>query len=314
MANGNPQVEDGYTRIANELFEAMMRAPLIGAEHRVLMGIIRLTYGYNRKVDAISVSQIMGATGVPRRTVIRAMHNLIRKNIITSVSRPGQPALVGVQKRYQDWQFDNAEPDQNTTTEDATHATDGTSATPDTSATDGIGTHATDGTPTHATRGTHQRQLKTEKDIEGANAPSAARPASGRNAVRAEMQAVFCDVTKLPAPATKTEKQRRAAGATWFEPLREIAELAGWDAVRGARLIRETCEHMMADGLTIASPKSIVRVATARYAEGQRPPVFANADPPQVVLTGTDSGFAYGEIERIQEQMRLEREAATCKV
>lgn len=295
MANGNPQVEDGYTRIANELFEAMMRAPLIGAEHRVLMGIIRLTYGYNRKVDAISVSQIMGATGVPRRTVIRAMHNLIRKNIITSVSRPGQPALVGVQKRYQDWQFDNAESDQNTTTEDATPATDGTSATPDTSATDGIGTSATDGTPTHATRGTHQRQRKTVKTEQR----------EGRKRPAPPMH---------PALAAYREATHLNVSLDWQQ---DVIDAVG-DAEEDVAFWRQVIKDYTGTYTNKANVKAMLDYYKRRElpGTGKRNRTSTTTgipalDPP-IYLDVADSGFAHGEIQRIQEERRRAAEAATC--
>lgn len=45
----NPQIENGYTKIANELLEALIQAELSGAEYRIVCFIIRQTYGYNQK-------------------------------------------------------------------------------------------------------------------------------------------------------------------------------------------------------------------------------------------------------------------------
>ncbi|MBW2099124.1 MAG: replication protein [Deltaproteobacteria bacterium] len=58
----SPQCKDGYTRIANEPLEALCRAKLTLYEWRVFMAIIRFTYGYNRKVDQISVRQLSRIT------------------------------------------------------------------------------------------------------------------------------------------------------------------------------------------------------------------------------------------------------------
>lgn len=52
-----PQVEDGYTRIANELFDAILGAQFTAREMSVLMAIIRKTYGFNKKVDDIYASR-----------------------------------------------------------------------------------------------------------------------------------------------------------------------------------------------------------------------------------------------------------------
>ncbi|OED41232.1 hypothetical protein AB833_10080 [Chromatiales bacterium (ex Bugula neritina AB1)] len=52
----NPQIVDGYTRIANELLDALIRSGLTKRELRVVLVVIRQTYGYNRSSDDISGS------------------------------------------------------------------------------------------------------------------------------------------------------------------------------------------------------------------------------------------------------------------
>jgi len=66
-----------------------------------------------------------------------------------------------------------------------------------------------------------------------------------------------------------TEKQRKAAGVEWWNPLREIAELTGWDERRGCSLIRLTVIRMRTDNLTISSPQSIIKVARSIVAESK---------------------------------------------
>jgi phage replication O-like protein O len=51
----NPQVENGFFRIANELAMAMSRVRLTGHENQVLWVIFRKTYGFNKKTDRISI-------------------------------------------------------------------------------------------------------------------------------------------------------------------------------------------------------------------------------------------------------------------
>lgn len=50
--------DEGYTRIANSLLEAVCQCELSGRQFRILMAIIRKTYGYRQKVDWLSASQI----------------------------------------------------------------------------------------------------------------------------------------------------------------------------------------------------------------------------------------------------------------
>ena len=49
MNRASPQLEDGYTRIANELIEALMRTNLSAYQSRVLWAIWRKTYGFNKR-------------------------------------------------------------------------------------------------------------------------------------------------------------------------------------------------------------------------------------------------------------------------
>jgi len=112
MPQGNPQLEDGFTRIANELYEAILAAPLTAAELKVMLAIMRLTYGYNRKSDAISYSQIASMTGLQRRTVIRCMQRLKEANVLVHQSRGpgrGHSGVWGIQKHYGQWQLNSDE-------------------------------------------------------------------------------------------------------------------------------------------------------------------------------------------------------------
>ncbi len=78
----NPQTEDGYTRIANEILEALISHRLAGQEFQIVLYIIRKTYGFNKKCDFISMSQIAKATGIKRSLVARILKNLKEKHVI----------------------------------------------------------------------------------------------------------------------------------------------------------------------------------------------------------------------------------------
>jgi len=59
-----PQKENGYTPIANEIMEALCRIRIPGEERQVLDCILRKTYGWNKCEDAISLTQFMEMTGL----------------------------------------------------------------------------------------------------------------------------------------------------------------------------------------------------------------------------------------------------------
>ncbi|WP_374993057.1 replication protein, partial [Burkholderia multivorans] len=50
----SPQIEDGYTRIANELYEAILGFGFTQRQLLVLLTVLRKTYGYGKKEDDMS--------------------------------------------------------------------------------------------------------------------------------------------------------------------------------------------------------------------------------------------------------------------
>jgi phage replication O-like protein O len=84
----SPQVENGYTKIANEILDRLVNTSLLGAEFQVLLFIIRKTYGYNKIVDRISFTQFEKATGISRPTINKTIKNLITKGMIVKIYLP----------------------------------------------------------------------------------------------------------------------------------------------------------------------------------------------------------------------------------
>ena len=101
---GNPQLEDGFTRVANELLEALLAAPLSGQEFRIALTVIRKTYGYRKKVDRISMGQFEKETGITKKRCQLVMKELVEKNIIIKGGSFWKPTY-GPQKNYKQWKF-----------------------------------------------------------------------------------------------------------------------------------------------------------------------------------------------------------------
>jgi len=103
----NPQKENGYTMIANELVEAMARHDFGYSKGQIFFAIIRLTYGWHKKEDKISISQICTLTNLSKRTVIYTLQNLeAQKKLIivrTSKNREKQINNISIQKDYDQW-------------------------------------------------------------------------------------------------------------------------------------------------------------------------------------------------------------------
>ena len=101
----NPQIEEGYVKIANELQEAFCRTRIPGEERQVLDVIIRKTYGWNKCEDAISLSQFVSMTGINKPCVIRAIRGLLSKKIIQVIKKDNEPVkLYKFNKDYHQWQ------------------------------------------------------------------------------------------------------------------------------------------------------------------------------------------------------------------
>ncbi len=83
----SPQKENGYTAIANEIMEALIKYPIAATQMQCLLMILRKTYGYNKKTDAISLSQFEKFTNLDRRHIHRAVKELQKKNIIKVIKR-----------------------------------------------------------------------------------------------------------------------------------------------------------------------------------------------------------------------------------
>ena len=58
----NPQREDGHIDIANEIAEKLARTQLSGTEHKIIWAIWRKTWGWHKKEDRISLSQLVKMT------------------------------------------------------------------------------------------------------------------------------------------------------------------------------------------------------------------------------------------------------------
>ena len=110
----SPQLKNGFTKLANELLEAIARTPLTGTQFAMVFCIIRKTYGFNKKTDKISISQFMDMLTISRRTVIYNLQDLESKNIITIVRRQfsekSEVNEISLNKNYSMWVVQNSAP------------------------------------------------------------------------------------------------------------------------------------------------------------------------------------------------------------
>ena len=100
----NPQLENGHIKIANEIWDALIRFRLPGEQMQCLMVIFRKTYGWNKKRDAISLSQFAEMTGLRKQNVHRALKGLSSK-LITRVIKTddGSAHIYEINKDFERW-------------------------------------------------------------------------------------------------------------------------------------------------------------------------------------------------------------------
>ena len=91
-------LDDGFTRIANELLEAVMRAGLSQHQLLVFMAVMRKTYGFNKKSDWVSNEQISVLTGILPHKCSAAKSALVKRGILTQTGR-----VIGINKAVSEW-------------------------------------------------------------------------------------------------------------------------------------------------------------------------------------------------------------------
>lgn len=105
----NPQKETGYTAIANELLEHIVQTKLNGTQFRVLLFVIRRTYGFQQKAAELSLSFIANGVGIHRNSVHTTLKQLEAMQIITITHKAATtPQKIAVEKDYQKWITVNA--------------------------------------------------------------------------------------------------------------------------------------------------------------------------------------------------------------
>ena len=104
----SPQIESGYTRIANELLDAIIAHPFSRREFAIVFALIRVTYGYQKKEDAISGWQLSEMTGIDRSHVSKTITELIEKKVVNRsdsgrISHGQNVPFLSINKHYKQW-------------------------------------------------------------------------------------------------------------------------------------------------------------------------------------------------------------------
>ena len=99
----NPQLEKGFIRIAtgkndNDILSALIILDLTATEYKVLLTVIRKTWGFQKKQDWISYSQFVKLTGKSRISIWTAIKKLVKQGLLVKQTEPGKRTLYSVNK------------------------------------------------------------------------------------------------------------------------------------------------------------------------------------------------------------------------
>lgn len=108
------QIENGHTKIVNEVLEQLVKRCLLGSEYQVILFVIRKTWGWQKKEDIISLTQFELGTGLSRHTIIDAIKRLESKKILVKRSILGKQQIAyKFNKYHQQWLVNTTAPVQN---------------------------------------------------------------------------------------------------------------------------------------------------------------------------------------------------------
>jgi len=95
----SPQVENGHIDLANEIVEALAKTYLSSYETQVLFAIFRKTYGWHKKMDWITGSQLVKMTAISKSHISETLKRLIHRNLIIK-----NGSKLGFQKDFEKWE------------------------------------------------------------------------------------------------------------------------------------------------------------------------------------------------------------------
>lgn len=93
-------LDDGYAKLSNMLLEEYAGADLTKRQFKVLLAILRKTYGWNKPMDRISDSQLAEIAKLPVKRCNEAKLELVRMGLIKQ-----QGGMFGPNKNVSEWRI-----------------------------------------------------------------------------------------------------------------------------------------------------------------------------------------------------------------
>jgi phage replication O-like protein O len=102
MNKGKPDLENGYFRLSNEFYDALLIYKLNQTQRLVMDALIRKLWGWQKKEDDIALSQLATMTRLKEPHISIALNDLAKLSLITKKrGRYGQ--FISINKYYRSW-------------------------------------------------------------------------------------------------------------------------------------------------------------------------------------------------------------------
>lgn len=105
--------DNGYTRIANDIMDRLYLLDVSGSAFRVLIAVIRQTYGFQKTTDRFTNSYLQNLTGLGATSVKDALNLLEDRNVL-KIEKAGMFKLISVNKSMSEWQLNCGKSQNNT--------------------------------------------------------------------------------------------------------------------------------------------------------------------------------------------------------
>ena len=79
---GNTDKQEGFVKVPNEIYDAILAQKLSISQVKAVMYIIRKTHGFRKQEDVISISKMATETGFARETMVRTIHDLEKMGVV----------------------------------------------------------------------------------------------------------------------------------------------------------------------------------------------------------------------------------------
>ena len=94
---GNTDKQEGFVKVPNEIYDAILAQKLSISQETAVLYIIRKTYGFRKREDAISIRKMASDTGYARETMARAVHDREKMGIVKlGEVVPGKPTHMTI--------------------------------------------------------------------------------------------------------------------------------------------------------------------------------------------------------------------------